>query len=625
MIPREAEILAKELEKKAKKDPFIYKLEVMFLAFIGYFFLYGLFIIGITMSVMSIYSIIITWNGIIWKLLSALFGFTLVYALIKALIFRIPEPEGLELPREISPLLYKDIREIRKKTKSPRFHKVLFNMDYNACVDQHPRLGGIGFKKNYLIIGLPLLFGISKDEFKSVIGHEMGHVSRRHGMFVRWIFRLRKTLMRLSEHLQNTSHFLVNFLVTPFFNWFLPKFNAYSFNLSRRHEFEADQMAVLGTNPEITGKALCKVETLGLYLDKHFYQEIELECVRNIKPSIRFLELFIQMASSNHFRKLSQTYLNRAYSRMTDFVDTHPSLQDRLKALKAEKCLDFNNQTTAAKHYFARDTEDLVHALDGEWTKVIDPLWKEKHRQYQIYLAQLNKLEEIRHSGEKLHEVENWQEASLTETCFGADRSLPKYQRYNALYPEKSEGIFAVGRILIEKNDKRGAKMLYQILDKDPFYFESSCRLLINYHLEKGEEETASELKERLHLFYDHFEEIRQERVQIRKIDEYVHHDLKEIYLDSIYAMLSRYEFIKKAWVLKKKVKHYEKTPMHVLVFSTRFFSKAGNEEISQACSNLESFCYVPGNLSVADLSDVRHMKKATRIHSDAQIYSYND
>jgi len=54
-------------------------------------------------------------------------------------------------------------------------------------VVQSPREGIVGWPRNYLLIGLPLMKTLSVDQFEAVLAHELGHVARGHGKVSNWI------------------------------------------------------------------------------------------------------------------------------------------------------------------------------------------------------------------------------------------------------------------------------------------------------------------------------------------------------------------------------------------------------------------------------------------------------
>jgi len=130
----------------------------------------------------------------------------LAYAILRALWVRFPRPDGVAVTRAQAPALFTMVEELRRKLACPRFHHVLLTAEWNAAVAQRPRLGPFGWYENYLQLGLPLMTGLSLDEFRAVLAHELGHLSRNHGRFGSWIYRIRATWGRLLESLHQARH-----------------------------------------------------------------------------------------------------------------------------------------------------------------------------------------------------------------------------------------------------------------------------------------------------------------------------------------------------------------------------------------------------------------------------------
>lgn len=109
---------------------------------------------------------------------------------------------------------------------------MLLSDDFNAAVTQVPRLGIFGWPRNYLLLGLPLMKVLSREQFKAVLAHEYGHLAGGHARLSNWIYRQRqrwgKLLNALSEYQGYGS-----FLFLPFLRWYTPYFNAFSFPLAR--------------------------------------------------------------------------------------------------------------------------------------------------------------------------------------------------------------------------------------------------------------------------------------------------------------------------------------------------------------------------------------------------------
>ena len=92
-------------------------------------------------------------------------------------------PTGVRISKDNAPELARMLEDVRRAIRGPRLHSVLVDERPNAGVVQVPRAGGLFGSRNYLVLGLPFLLALTADEFRGVVGHELGHLSRSHGRF----------------------------------------------------------------------------------------------------------------------------------------------------------------------------------------------------------------------------------------------------------------------------------------------------------------------------------------------------------------------------------------------------------------------------------------------------------
>src|SRR5207249_11068756 len=88
------------------------------------------------------------------------------------------------------------------RTRMPRLHRTLIAAFVNVGVVHRPRLALFGWYRNYLLLGLPLMQTLSPEEFRTALAHELGHLSRQHGRFGSWIYRIRVMWLRLGAQPQ---------------------------------------------------------------------------------------------------------------------------------------------------------------------------------------------------------------------------------------------------------------------------------------------------------------------------------------------------------------------------------------------------------------------------------------
>lgn len=248
------EALVRRLEPQARARPAAYRRKVVLLALLGYAFIATLLLLLLGLGVLVVV-LAFSSSGLLLKFLIPIGA--LFFVILRALYVKVTPPEGVRLSRKQAPKLFSMIDEVRKRIRGPRVHDVRVDGDTNASVVQVPRALGIFGSRNYLVLGLPYLNALSPDQMRAVVAHELGHLSRAHGRFGVFVYRVRATWFSLLHGLEMRKSMWTG-LVHRFFLWYVPYFNAYTLPLARAHEFEADDAAVDAAGKEATGASLVK-------------------------------------------------------------------------------------------------------------------------------------------------------------------------------------------------------------------------------------------------------------------------------------------------------------------------------------------------------------------------------
>ena len=179
MKDQEFNNLIQELEKYARVNPSGYNLRVGLLAALGFSYIFLVFALLCTFF---------------WFLGLKQISFFLVLAIAQLLYAGFAQPKGIELTRQQVPELFALIDELTEKLNTPKFDHIFLDTQLNAGVLQVPRFGilFVGWQKNYLFLGLPLMQSLSPEQFRAILAHELGHLSGNHSRFSGWIYQLRR-------------------------------------------------------------------------------------------------------------------------------------------------------------------------------------------------------------------------------------------------------------------------------------------------------------------------------------------------------------------------------------------------------------------------------------------------
>ena len=124
-------------------------------------------------------------KGAVIKLALIFGGFFWVVA--GAMWVSLDVPKGQRIANSEAPELFALIDKLRRSLGAPRFHHVLITDDFNAAVVQIPRLGLLGWYRNTLLIGLPLMKALNRQQLAAVLAHKFGHLAGGHGRLGNWI------------------------------------------------------------------------------------------------------------------------------------------------------------------------------------------------------------------------------------------------------------------------------------------------------------------------------------------------------------------------------------------------------------------------------------------------------
>ena len=454
-----------ELEAFAQEHPKAYRDKVIRRALLGYLYIVGV-VFGLLLCIGLLVLATMAFRG--FAAFAVKFFWVIgiaIFMIGRALWVKLDRPEGKAIHRADSPRLFAAIDEIAAKTKGPKLKAVLITHDFNAAVVQHERFGIFGGIENYLLLGLPMLSALSEAEMKAVIAHEFGHLSGAHGRTSGFVYRIRMTWARLSEHFREG---MTAFLFQKFFSWYGPWFNAYSFVMARLDEYEADRASALVTSAPIAAQALTRVS-----LEAERYEQFWRSYFDKI-AGIRSPETLPMQALSTYFMApveegFKSRALKDALAEKTDVHDTHPSLSDRLRSLgEAMPELTPIAQSAGLSLLGAHTLQTIHQDFDDEWWKAngiswqnhCDDILNDKER-LKLLIARYDEKPEFA----TFDESEHWDYQTLCERYAENDRALAHIKLYIAHKPDEPYADLAMARVLLAHKDAEGIQWTHRIIN----------------------------------------------------------------------------------------------------------------------------------------------------------------
>lgn len=551
-----------------------YRLRLWLFAMLGYCVIFALLLVLIALVGALVYVGFLqpALLFVLIKIKLVWLAFPVMWILFRAVWVRIEAPEGYKLRRNAFPLLYAELDDLRRILKTPRVHEVILTPDFNAGVVQTPRLGIFGWQKNTVLLGLELLLTLSPEQARAVLGHELGHLSRNHSRFNGWIYRVRDSWYRLMAEFDRRDAWGARMLRT-FFDWYAPRFAAYSFVLARINEYEADAVAAELVSPRRAGEALINTGVTAPYVDTHYWQAFFREADSYPAPPCppwEGLKGFLrrhQPAADELQRCLEQELQVE-----TDYADTHPSLSDPLAALKVPAELPPPVGTTAAEAWLGESYQRVIDDFDSEWQALNTEGWKGRFEYVSEGRKKLQALAE--RPLEFLSDDELWEFATLTETVDSDERAFDLFKAYHARHPQDPDVLFVLGRMLCAREDESCLDYLQGALSSLSLAV-NACEIACHYLYQQGRRQEAQIWEAKARQFGIEQRQADLERETLTADRELMKLDIDTALHDEIARRLQAIPGVGEAWLAQVVTQYYRHVP--VLIVSVR--SRAGGVE----------------------------------------------
>ncbi|SFJ73902.1 M48 family metalloprotease [Streptomyces pini] len=271
------------------------------------------------------------------------FGLPAVLAVLRGLFSggRTPAARrGRAVTRRQAPRLWETVTGLARAVGAPEPTEIRLTLEANASVGEDTRFGA-GVAARRMEIGVPLLAGLSEDELRAVLCHELGHYARRHTRFAATAHRGSAALRTARDGIAEAAG--GNFLVasyTDYQRWVLGAyawlFDAVTFVVRRRQEFQADEAAAAVVGREATASALTAVHAVGAAWADYRARLLDPMAGRGLTPDDP-LRPFAEMLADPDYAEALGEWRRRMPEPPRSRLDSHPPLSRRLAALAHDK------------------------------------------------------------------------------------------------------------------------------------------------------------------------------------------------------------------------------------------------------------------------------------------------
>lgn len=600
----------RRVEDGVGRDPRALRLRVALLALVGYA---GLLAALLLFALISLaFFAAMYWTDTQGRIVCGLAGLAVLLGggslALNALLVRVPYPEGREVTRAEAPELFNTLDELRQRLGSAPFHKVLINSEFNAGVAQLPRLGALGWTRNYLILGLPLLEALSSDEMRAVLAHEFTHLSRRHGRFSHWLYRLRRSWEEVFKQMARPTaqgEISLRPLTVWFMNWLWPRFNAHAFVLSRTNEYEADAQAARLAGTANMGASLIRLRLHARQLEDKFWPDLWLLANEQAEPPGDVFERIRASLRAGLDERERRLWLQEALREASTNLDTHPCLAERLRALGAtpadiSSALPELSPLSAAEVFLGPAMEEIRRDTQKLWRKAVVDHWRKRHERAESISHRLVSLEKAAPNAENDPDT-LWEKAMALLNLRKEETVTPLLRRIIELRSDHLGANFHLGRILLEAGDDSGMAHLERVMAEDDESVPQAASLLHDHYRRMGLKDKICELDARMDDYEKNLDASRAERREVTVKDSFIPHELTPTELDALRAVLAAEPDLVKAELGRKELKFFPKQKLFLLCVRCRpiwhFFRDRERERA--LASRLSASARLPGRVLV--------------------------
>lgn len=595
------------LEKQYEAAPGAYRVRLALWAALGYAVLAtGLVVaagLSITLFGLAIFRPLEDWRIVIPIVV---LGMTAVI-LLRALWIRLGPPEGYPLGAGEAPLLREEVERIRREVGAQRLHGIIIDASLNAAAAYVPDGFGPLRQRHYLVIGLPLLQLLDRDELASVIAHEFGHFHGGHGRFGAWIYRLRVSWRRVLEGFSEPG-FVSQQVFAWFFRWYAPRFEERSLVLARQQEYAADAMAATIAGAVPAASALARVHLASDWMERRFWPDV-LRCAH--AQSHPPAQVHHQLARSLADWRQRQGGLSAGVRRRRpEPDDTHPGLAQRFGALGVDPDMPLEPSGPAAAALLGDALIDrLEQRFSQQWLEEARPGWEARHRAAQEAERRLRSLEDA-----SSRTPDEWLEyATLIEEHRPGTDAAPIYREGLRQQPSHAVGHGQLGILMLRQGQRdEGLEHLERAMRLMPSIAPSLLHELDDHLRATPEQDGLHAAAHRLHEAFDG-----EAGVRPAAEDDFQPHALEAGELQALCRVLAGHERVTSAWLVRRKAPGLSVLP-HYLLLVEWAGSVAGEKA---AIPHLTRQMTLPGTFTVSTTTGRSPQSRQLRARAGEPFY----
>ena len=554
--------LVDRYRREATTDPARYRRRVSFLVNVGRLYVFGIVAIVVLLAIIAAIAVITFHLGYLGMKVALALG-ALAFVILQSTQIKIPDPEGVVVEPADAPALFEMLGDLHRSVDAPTLEAVHVINDMNAAIAS---TGSTTNARHFLLLGLPLMQATTPEQFRAVLAHELGHLSRAHGTLGTQVYSARAMWMTLHRDLESQKQWGL-MLFKSFAGWYAPYFNAATFVLAQQMEYEADRQSASSTSPHVAASMLTRIEIANGLWNEHYRTAMVAAAKRERLPVSGIFERLDQVigAPLHPFDRIR--WLEAARARMAAIGDTHPSYSERIAALGVPMPDDAPGPATpgeSAAALLGPSRARVEAALERRWKGAVLQQWSEAHRQAAVSRQHLEAIEAKAADG-PLSAAELFSRAMITCDLVGQSEGRAMLEASLASGTDHAPTLFWVGRMRLEDGAASGIALLERAMAQEPDSIVPSCQLALQFFESKGSSAEAKPFRERMEAHQRVLEQDALERGPFTPADRFDPHGLGDEQLASIKAQLEELPMIVASYLVRRRLSAVPSRPQFVL------------------------------------------------------------
>jgi len=399
---------------------------------------------------------------------------------------------GRPVSRKEMPDLYAALDRLKKDIEVDGPLQIQLDDELNASAREVRGVLGVFGNRRLMTLGIPLLAIMGRDEARAIIGHELGHFSRRHGRFGHFLYWAHMGWLSHVEQIDDDSSVLDR-IGANFAHLFLPMFSRRAMVWSRRCEYEADADAARAAGAQTIISALARVSLFDIWQERELprlaysWQRSEPRAPANYLD--RLSKAFVEATP-----ELTRDVVARESVRHSDWRDTHPPLAQRAMALNLPIALKHQGEA-GGPALLGTKWPAAVADYNARWQSAHAAEWAVAHKRYTLMEAPLLVASDA--------EAAAWPTPQRLDRARALRNLDPKHgiaalTALAAAAPDNRMTAFMLATAHLTSGDTTAIDRLKTIAGADATYRVPVCIQLVRYFREQGDSTSAEKWENQL-------------------------------------------------------------------------------------------------------------------------------